>query len=363
MVQRIREWIEIRTGISELVRSQLIGYMVPRNINIFYSLGIVAFVAYIIQAITGIFLLIYYAPHEDHAFKSIQLIMNTVPYGWLFRLMHVVGSNLMVAVVFLHMLSVFFLQAYKKPRELTWVIGALMSLITLTFCLSGYLLPWSQLSYWATTIVTTMPTAFPVIGDFFTKLLRGGEQVSGVTLNRFFAVHVAFLPPLMLILFGIHIFLVCRIGFSSPPFGKVIEERKEWKEFRPESYPDGHPFYPYFFSKEAFMIFLYFLAMFFIISFAPALFLPADANTPADPLNTPEHVRPEWYFLAPYQMFKLIPNKFLGIILQITLVILFILWPFFDRLKENNILKRPRLLVLFLGVLSLWAVLTIWGSY
>lgn len=362
MRQKIREWLEIRIGLEELLRSQFTGYKVPKNINIFYTLGIVAFVAYLIQSITGIFLLLYYVPHEEHAFKSIQLIMNTAPYGWLFRLMHVVGSNLIVAVVLFHMLSVFFLAAYKKPRELTWIIGSLMLLITLTFCLSGYLLPWSQLSYWATTIVTTIPTAFPVFGDYIARLLRGGDMVSGVTLNRFFALHVALLPLLMISLFSLHLFLVRRIGISSPPFGKT-GERKEWKEFRHEDYPDGHPFYPYFFSKEAFMIILYLIVMFFIISFAPTLFLPKDANTPADPFNTPEHIRPEWYFLAAYQMLKLVPNKFLGIAFQIALVIVFILWPFFDRSEKYNILKRPLLLTIFLGTLVVWIGLTIWGSY
>ena len=156
----------MRIGLDELVRSQLTEYRVPRNINLFYTLGFVALAVFVLQVVTGILLLIYYIPEPDRAFKSVQHIMTTVPYGWLFRLMHVVGSNLMVAVVILHMLSVFFMNSYKKPRELTWVTGALLFLITMAFCLSGYLLPWSQFSYWATTIVTTIPTAFPYVGDF-----------------------------------------------------------------------------------------------------------------------------------------------------------------------------------------------------
>ena len=187
----MREWLEIRIGLDELIRSQLTEYRVPKNINIFYTLGMVAFAAFLFQVLTGILLLFYYIPDDKDAFKSVQFIMNQVPYGWLFRLMHVVGSNLMVAVVLLHMGSVFFLGAYKKPRELTWVVGALMFLTTLGFCLSGYLLPWSQLSYWATTVVTNIPTAFPLCGDLICKILRGSENVSGVTLNRFFALHVA----------------------------------------------------------------------------------------------------------------------------------------------------------------------------
>src|SRR6202142_4153459 len=190
MFENLKNWIEIRIGLDELVKKQLTGDMVPRGINIFYTLGFVALEAFISQVITGFFLLIYYVPDPEHAFKSGQEIMSSVPYGWLFRKIHAVGSNLMVAVVILHMLSVFFMGSYKKPREMTWLAGAFMLFMTLTFCLSGYLLPWSQLSYWATTIVTSIPTAFPYAGDFIVRMMRGGDAVSGVTLNRFFALHV-----------------------------------------------------------------------------------------------------------------------------------------------------------------------------
>ncbi len=357
----IREWLETRIGLDELIKSQLTEYRVPKNVNIFYTLGMVALAAYLFQVLTGILLLFYYIPDDKDAFQSVSLIMNGVPYGWLFRLMHVVGSNLMVAVVFLHMLSAFFLGSYKKPRELTWVVGALLLLTTLGFCLSGYLLPWSQLSFWATTVVTNIPTAFPVIGDLITRILRGSENVSGFTLNRFFAMHVALLPPVLMTLFALHVFLVRRIGISSPPLGQ--DAKKEWKEFRHVDHPDGPPFYPYFVSREALMIVLYVIIMFLIIAFAPALFLPHDAITPADPFNTPDHIRPEWYFLAPYAMLKLIPNRFLGIALQLVLVTVFILWPFMDRSEQYNIFKRPRLLALFLVTLIVWVGITLWGAH
>ena len=197
-MQQIRDWLEIRIGLDELIKSQLTEYRVPKNLNLFYTLGMVALAAFIIQVVTGVLLLIYYIPHEEQAFKSIQTIMNLVPYGWLFRLMHVVGSNLMIAVVLLHLTSVVFLGSYKKPRELTWVVGALLLFTTLTFCLSGYLLQWSQLSYWATTVVTNIPTAFPFCGDFICKLLRGSQNVSQETLSRFFALHVGLLPLLFM---------------------------------------------------------------------------------------------------------------------------------------------------------------------
>src|SRR5512147_204560 len=329
MLKRIKNWIEIRIGLDELVRTQFTGYLVPRNINIFYTLGFVALAGFLVQVLTGFLLLIYYVPLPDYAFGSVQNIMVNVPYGWLFRLMHVVGSNLIVVAVGCHMLSVFFMNSYKKPRELTWFAGACMLLITLTFCLSGYLLPWSQLSYWATTIVTNLPSALPYVGAFAVTCLQGGQTVSGVTLGRFFALHVVVLPSLLLVLMSVHLFLVRRIGISSPPFGRS-GEKAAWTAFRHEDHPDGLPFFPHFVLKETFMVMVFFTLMFLIITVAPALFLPEDANIPADPLKTPANIKPEWYFLAPYQMLKLVPNKFVGISLQIIIVTLFLFWPLMD---------------------------------
>ncbi len=363
MIRKIRNWVEIRIGLDELIRTQLTEYMVPRNINISYTLGFVALAAFISQIITGFFLFIYYVPHSDYAFRSVQDIMNKTPYGWLFRQMHAVGSNLMVAVVLLHMLSVLFMGSYKKPREMTWIAGSFMLLITLTFCLSGYLLPWSQLSYWATTIVTTIPTAFPYVGEIITRMLRGGEAVSGITLNRFLALHVTFLPLLLLLFAAIHLFLIRRIGISAPPFGRSEEEKKPWTKYRHEGHAGGHSFYPYFVQKEMTAVSAYFVVMFLILTFLPTLFLPEEANTPADPFKTPAHIKPEWYFLAPYQLLKVVPNKLLGISMQIALVTLFILWPLFDTKEEENILKRPFLLTLLFLSVIVWIALTIWGKY
>ncbi len=360
MISRLKQWLEIRIGLDELIRSQLTDYRVPKNVNIFYTLGIVGLAAFIFQAFTGILLMFFYIPSSKEAFQTIEFTMNTVPYGWLFRLMHVMGANLMVSVVLLHMGSVFFLGSYKKPRELTWVVGALLLFTVLGFTLSGYLLPWSQLSFWATTVVTDIPTAFPVVGGLVSKLLRGSENVSGLTLNRFFALHVAFLPFLFSTLFAVHVFLVRRIGISAPP--SASREPEEWKEFHHESHPDGPPFYPDFVSKEAFMVIIYLIVMFALISLVPALFIPHDARIPADPLNTPEHIRPEWYFLAPYEMLKLIPNRFLGIAVQLVLMVVFIFWPFMDKSQKENILKRPVLLAVFLITITVYIVLTIWGS-
>lgn len=354
--------MEIRIGMQELVQTQLTEYRVPKNINLFYTLGFVALVFFVLQVVTGFFLLFYYIPFSETAFRSVQDIMSRVPYGWLVRQMHVVGSTLMFVCVFLHFIAVFFMGVYKKPRELTWVLGTFLFLITVVFCLSGYLLPWSQMSYWATTIATTMPTAFPYIGDMAANLMKGSPQISGLTLNRFFALHVTLLPLLMVIFMGLHLFLVRRIGISSPPFGKAAKADRPWTEYRHVSHPDGRPFFPDFVLKEMTMLMIFFAVMFFFITFLPTLLLPEESNIPADPFKTPAHIKPEWYFLAPYQMLKIIPNKFLGISLQIILSLLVVLWPFLDTKEEVNILKRPRLLAFFVFAVFLWFGFTLWGK-
>lgn len=358
---KIKNWLDVRIGLGDLVQTKVIDYRIPKNINIFYTLGFIAVIAYAVEALTGIILLIYYVPHPDHAFRSVQDIMTKVPYGWLFREMHAVGSNLIITVILLHMVVVFLMGNYKQPRELTWLGGGLSLLFAIIFGLSGYLLPWTQLSYWATTVVTSMPTAFPVIGDTISHILRGGDHVSEITLSRFFALHVAIMPPLFLALMGTHLFLINRTGISATPFGIADEEQRPLTKYKRKTHPDGYPYYPYFFRKQIYMMMAYFAVMFFIITFLPTLFFPEEANIPADPFKTPPDIRPAWYLLAPYQLLKLIPNKFFGISLQVALVIVFLFWPFLDTQKEKNILKRPVLRGVFISLLALWVILLFWG--
>jgi len=370
MSKKIISGINERIRLDDLVENRLKGYRIPKQTNIFYTLGIVALFAYMLQAVSGYFLVMYYVPHPEYAFSSTQAIMNTVPYGWLVRMVHIVAGNLMLIVLFMHLLSIAIMGSYKKPREITWIAGGLLILVTLAFCLSGYLLPWSQRSYWATTIVTTIPTAFGFVGDLIANILRGGDHVTSITLHRFFALHVAFLPPIFLLIAGLHIFMVWSIGLSTTPFGKDASEKESWTEEERASYRNSdafirnsYPFFPNFLLKEGLMISLFLAVTFFIISFFPTIFLPEAAITPADPLSTPAHIKPEWYFLAPYQMLRLIPNKFFGISIQIILIGIFLFWPFIDIKKERNIFKRPVLLSFIILLLATWAILTIWGRY
>lgn len=363
MLTRIRDWIETRIGLNDLINTGLRDFRVPANLNIFHTLGFVTLTAYAVQLITGVFLLIYYIPHSGHAFGSVNDIMTRVPYGWLFRQMHQVSSNLMTAALLLHLLFIFVGGSYKKPREMTWVTGGVMFLAVLAFCLTGYLLPWNQLGYWATTVVTTMFTTLPYLGEVFAQMLRGGNHVSEITLNRFFALHVALLPLIFITFMIFHLFLIRRTGFSKPPSVQSVIEKSALTGYRREDHPDGYPFYPYFVIKAAFMVCLYFLVMFFILSFFPASLLPEDAITPADPLKTPAMIRPAWYFLAPYQMLKLIPNKALGMTFELLMLSVFLLWPFLDTREERNILKRPLLRWVFIVAFLSWLLLTVWGRY
>ena len=229
---KVMDYLDVRFGFRDLLHHNFTEYLLPRNINAWYALGAVLLVLFAIQFISGILLLVYYIPDTEHAFESVQTIMNKVPFGWLIRYVHAIGANVIVLALLLHMLSVLFMSAYKDPREITWVFGFLIFLTALGMCFTGYLLPWSQLSYWATVVGTNMPEAVPLIGEKLVLFLRGGPSVGQQTLSRFFALHVMGFPFVFGLLIFVHLFLVRRIGVSIPPFGPA---------YRPEPPPTRIP--------------------------------------------------------------------------------------------------------------------------
>lgn len=214
--EAIWEWIDYRTGISALIKDQLTEYRIPQKLNFWYSLGGLSLFIFGMQLATGIFLLVYYVPSTEEAFQSVQRIMLEIPYGWLVRTSHAAGSHLMIITLILHMLSVVIMGSYKKPREITWLTGCALLFSTLAICFTGYLLPWSQLSYWATTVATNIPEPIPIIGPYIVRLIRGGEHINPDTLNRFFALHVIVIPAIMLALIGVHMYLIRVLGISDP---------------------------------------------------------------------------------------------------------------------------------------------------
>jgi len=361
---KLVHWIEIRIGLEELVNKHLRLFRTPKGANFWSTLGFVSLIAFIVQAITGIMLLLYYVPHPEYAFQSVQTITNEIPFGWLFRSIHNVGGNVIVAVIIIHLVHVFLRVSYKKPREITWVTGVLMFLLVLLTCITGQLLPWHQTGFWQTTVTSTIPAFLPFIGEGISSYMRGGEFVTGITLSRFFSFHVVILPVFIVGLMLLHVLLIRRQGLSTSPAIEPDVDIAQQEKFSRYNHLEGQPCFPHFSLKRLFMVMIYFTVVFFVMTFFPNLFLPLEANIMADPLTTPESIRPAWYFLAPYQLIKTIPNDIMGISLIVIFSVFLLFWPFFDtRDTERNIRKRPLLLSLALIVLALWAILTIWGMY
>ncbi len=363
LLNRLIDFLDIRLGIRALLEDNLTKYLLPRNINIWYTLGAVLLTLFGLQFATGILLLIYYDPNAAEAFGSVQKIMNEVPYGWLVRYLHAVGSNVIVIALLLHMLSVLFMGSYKRPRELTWLSGFILFNLSLALCLTGYLLPWSQLSFWATTVATDAAGAIPVIGDEIVRFLRGGPMVSDATLGRFFALHVMGLPLLFAMVVGFHLFCVRRAGISRPPFGKDYTPTEPLPIFRHEDHPGGIPFFPNYAVKDVAVIsfFLAFLAA--LVFFAPGLFVPPAALEPADPFVTPQGIKPEWYFLWAYQTLKIFPSELLGLAAQGAAMTFLALLPFIDVGRERRPARRPFFVTCYvLGILAFVAI-SIWGHF
>ena len=363
LCKKVVDWVDTRLGVRALFAENMSAYLLPKNINIWYSLGATLLALLTLQIVTGLLLLVFYIPDTEKAFHSVETIMNEIPYGWLIRYCHAVGSNIVILAMLLHLLSVLFMGSYKKPRELTWLAGFFLYNVALISCLTGYLLPWSQLSFWATTVATSAAGAIPAIGDTLVRFLRGGELVGAPTLGRFFALHVMGLPLLLGAGIGLHLFCVRRLGVSRPPFGPDYQPAPAPAAFRHETHPGGIPFFPTFTIKEIGVVSLFFALLAAVLLFAPSLFIPPAAFEPADPFLTPEHIKPEWYFLWAYQTLKIFPSELAGLLAQGGFMTLLALIPFIDRGPERRPGKRPLFLTCyFLGIVLIIG-LSIWGHY
>ncbi|MEE2710468.1 MAG: cytochrome bc complex cytochrome b subunit [Gemmatimonadota bacterium] len=343
LIRGLYDWIEDRMELSaaiEFARKQ-ITKPVPKHVNWLFSFGTITFAFFITQAISGLLLMIYYEASASTAYDSIKFIIERVPFGWLIRQSHVYGANFMIAFLLLHVVRVFFYGGYKKPREVTWLFGFALLGITMMFGFTGYLLPWDQVSYWATVVGTEIAGTVPVVGEYTLLILRGGEIVSESTLTRFFTVHVIVLPWVFMLLGGGHLFLIRYQGISTldstdvpePTSGELIRG-------------GGKPFYPQHVLKEAIMVLLIIAAMILMIVYYP---VPLDDR--ADPFNTPLGVKPEWYFLPLYQVLKFFP-ELIGIFGTGIVILALLLLPFWDRSPERHPGKRPVAVVvgiLFLG--------------
>ncbi len=340
----LKTWVDDRIGLRELITKNLTGYGIPeRATGVLFCVGGLALMFFAVQIVTGILLLVHYVPTTAGAFQSVERITLEVPFGWFIRGLHSYGATVMIVAVLIHGFRVFLLGEYKPPRELHWVTGMLLLGLTLGLAFSGYLLPWTQLSYWGSTVGTEPLRAVPGVGDEVVQLVRGGDAVGEPTLHRFFALHVVVLPLVFVGLFAAHIYLVRRTGQGGPPTIRPGERKL--------------PFFPGHVSKELFVFALVLLGVTLLI-----LYGPTHVEEPADPFNTPPHIKPEWYFLASYQFLKLVSPEWLGILLQGAFCALLLLWPFVDRSTERDIRKRPLLLVATTVVISAVVGLSVWGA-
>lgn len=293
----IWSWLDERLDLSAVAAMAKKKDVPIHRHSFWYYLGGLSLFLFSIQVVTGVLLLFYYRPSAGEAFESIQFLMVTVSFGWLVRSLHAWSANLLIFTLFIHLFSVLFLRAYRKPRELTWYTGITTFFLCLGFGFTGYLLPWNELSYFATKIGTEITAVVPVVGEFALRILRGGEQVTGATLTRFYAIHVVILPALAGGLVAIHLFLVQKHGMSVPP--DVEAEAQPVRRMK---------FFPNFLMRD-FVGWLSVLVVLWLL----AVFLPAELGHKADPFAAaPEGIRPEWYFMFMFQSLKYLPAHIIG---------------------------------------------------
>jgi cytochrome b6 len=307
---RVFAWLDERVPIAPVIEILRHKRVPEHRYSVWYYFGGITLFLFAVQVATGGLLLLYYRPSAGEAYESVQFIMTRVPFGWLVRSIHAWSANLMVAAAFAHLFSVLFLHGYRRPREVTWMSGALLLLLVLAFGFTGYLLPWNQLAFFATSVGTDLAATVPGIGHFIVRFMRGGDTVTGATLTRLFGVHVAILPAIATALVALHLFLIQQHGMSVPA---SVEE-----ESRRSGRPVGSvPFFPDFALRD---LFAWTIAVAVLAGLAA--FYPWELGLKADPFaSAPVGIRPEWYFLWTFQTLKYVPSTVLGINGELIVVI------------------------------------------
>jgi len=306
-------WIDQRFPLVETWRAHLSEYYAPKNFNFWYYFGSLALFVLAIQIVTGIFLTMNYKPDAAQAFASVEYIMREVPWGWWIRYMHSTGASFFFICVYLHMFRAMLYGSYREPRELLWIFGMLIFLCLMAEAFFGYLLPWGQMSYWGAQVIVNLFDAIPIIGPDLAIWIRGDYVVSDATLNRFFAYHVVAVPLALLALVVAHIVALHEVG-SNNPDGVEIKKVKDPKTGRPL---DGIPFHPYYTVKDGFGVVVFLVVFSIVVFFAPeagGYFLEANNFIPADPLKTPPHIAPVWYFTPYYSILRATTENFMWVL-------------------------------------------------
>jgi ubiquinol-cytochrome c reductase cytochrome b subunit len=334
----LRDWVDDRFPLMQLWNDHMGQYYAPKNFNFWYYFGALSIVVLAIQILTGIWLTMNYKPDAELAFASVEYIMRDVEWGWLIRYMHSTGASAFFIVIYLHMFRALLYGSYKKPRELLWVLGMFTYLALMAEAFLGYLLPWGQMSFWGAQVIISLFGAIPFVGETLSLWIRGDFVVSDITLNRFFALHVIAVPLAIMGLVFLHILALHEVG-SNNPDGVEIKKNKG-----PDGKPvDGIPFHPYYTVKDSVGVIVFLILFAGVVFFAPEMggwFLEANNFVPANPLVTPEHIVPVWYFTPFYAILRAVPDKLIGVMLMGGATTILFLLPWLDRSPVKSIRYR-----------------------
>ena len=338
MFSSLMGWVDARFPATKMWKEHLSEYYTPKNFNFWYYFGSLALFVLVLQIVTGIVLTMNYKPDTALAFASVEYIMRDVPWGWLIRYLHSTGASAFFVVIYLHMFKGLMYGSYKQPRELVWIFGMLIYLTLMAEAFMGYLLPWGQMSYWGAQVIISLFGALPIIGEGLSLWIRGDYVIADATLNRFFAFHVIAVPLVLIGLVVAHIIALHEVG-SNNPDGVEIKQHKDEKGIP----LDGIPFHPYYSVKDIVGVIVFLFIFSLVLFYAPEMggwFLEKDNFVPADPLKTPEHIAPLWYFAPFYAILRAVPDKLMGVLTMGAAIVFLFLLPWLDRSPVKSIRYR-----------------------
>jgi ubiquinol-cytochrome c reductase cytochrome b/c1 subunit len=331
----IERWLDTRLPVVRLAYDSMIDFPTPKNLNYWWTFGGILAVCLGIQLVTGIVLAMHYVPHVDHAFASVERIMRDVNYGWLIRYMHANGASMFFIAVYIHILRGLYYGSYKAPREVLWILGCVIYLLMMATAFMGYVLPWGQMSFHGAVVITNLFGALPIVGEAITTWLWGGFAVDNPTLNRFFSLH--YLLPFMIAgVVGLHIWAL-HVPGNNNPTGVNVKSKE-----------DTVPFHPYYTVKDGFAIVVFLILFATFVFYNPNALGHADNYIPGNPLVTPAHIVPEWYFLPFYAILRAVPDKLGGVLLMFGAIAVLFVLPWLDTSKVRSMRYRPTAKLYFL---------------
>ncbi len=325
---RVVQWVDDRLPVFSVLYHSTVDYPTPRNLNYWWNYGSLALFALVVMIVTGIFLAMSYTPHVEHAFESVERIRRDVNYGWLIQYLHMNGASMFFIVVYIHLFRGLYYGSYKAPREVLWWLGVIILLLMMATAFMGYVLPWGQMSFWGATVITNLFSAIPVVGDAIVTWLWGGFSVDNPTLNRFFSLHYL-LPFVIAAVVFLHL-VALHTTKSNNPLG-----------IDPTGPQDTIPFHPYYTIKDMYGVGVFLLFFLYFVFFAPNVLGHPDNFIPADPMVTPPHIVPEWYFLPFYAILRAVPDKLGGVVLMFAAIVVLFFLPWLDSSRVRSARFRP----------------------